>query len=84
MVEKAGAVGVQVTTVMPSAWTPMTEGAFDNPAVVKLLREQLPANAVAAFVIWLLVDSTGAGGADFTVLVKSPWRGAPKLCVVRH
>ena len=76
MVEEAGAVGVQVTTVMPSAWTPMTAGAFDNPAVVKLLREQLPASAVAAFVTWLAHQDTTVHGETFQVAGVSAVRTA--------
>lgn len=67
MAEEVGAAGVQVTTVMPSAWTPMTERAFDNPAIAKLLRDHLPANAIAAFVTWLAHQDTTVHGETFQV-----------------
>ncbi len=67
MAEEAGAVGVQVTTVMPSAWTPMTERAFDNPTIAKVLRDHLPADAVAAFVTWLAHQDTTVHGETFQV-----------------
>jgi len=59
--------GVQVTTLHPSAWTPMTEHAFDNPAVHKVLREKLPAVAVSAFVTWLAHQDTTVYGECFQV-----------------
>jgi len=59
--------GVQVTTLQPSAWTPMTEHAFDNPAVHKVLREKLPAAAVSAFVTWLAHQDTAVYGECFQV-----------------
>jgi NAD(P)-dependent dehydrogenase (short-subunit alcohol dehydrogenase family) len=64
---EAREVGVQVTTIQPSAWTPMTEFAFDNPAIVKVLREQLPASAAAAFVTWLAHQDTTVYGECFQV-----------------
>jgi NAD(P)-dependent dehydrogenase (short-subunit alcohol dehydrogenase family) len=59
--------GVQVSTVQPSAWTRMTETAFENPAVRQVLRDQLPASAVAAFVTWLAHQDTKAYGQGFQV-----------------
>ncbi|MFJ8819602.1 SDR family NAD(P)-dependent oxidoreductase [Amycolatopsis thermoflava] len=59
--------GVQVSTVQPSAWTSMTEAAFDNPAVLKVLREQLPPHAVSAFVTWLAHQDTTVYGECFQV-----------------
>ncbi|QYB00110.1 SDR family NAD(P)-dependent oxidoreductase (plasmid) [Rhodococcus sp. USK10] len=65
LADEAGAAGVQVNTVMPSAWTPMTANSFDNPAVAKFLQERLPANAVAAFVTWLAHQDTTVHGETF-------------------
>jgi NAD(P)-dependent dehydrogenase (short-subunit alcohol dehydrogenase family) len=64
---EAREVGVQVTTVQPSAWTPMTEAALENPAVVKVLREKLAAQDVAAFVTWLAHQDTAVYGECFQV-----------------
>jgi NAD(P)-dependent dehydrogenase (short-subunit alcohol dehydrogenase family) len=64
---EARAVGVQVTTIQPSAWTPMTESSFDDPAVRDALRTKLPASAVAAFVTWLAHQDTRAHGECFQV-----------------
>ncbi|MGD9696769.1 MAG: SDR family NAD(P)-dependent oxidoreductase [Thermoleophilia bacterium] len=60
---EAAAVGVQVIAVMPSAWTPMTEFAFDDPAVRQVMKDKLPARAVGAFLTWLAhQDTTVSGG----------------------
>ncbi|MBA4806899.1 SDR family NAD(P)-dependent oxidoreductase [Brevundimonas sp.] len=68
-------VGVQVTTVQPSAWTPMTEDAFDNPAIKKVLREKLPPAAVSAFVAWLAHQDTRAYGGCFQTSGAAAGRG---------
>jgi NAD(P)-dependent dehydrogenase (short-subunit alcohol dehydrogenase family) len=57
--------GVQVTTVQPSAWTPMTEGAFDDPAVRQVLKEKMPPSAVSAFITWLAHQDTPIYGECF-------------------
>ncbi|WP_024804151.1 SDR family NAD(P)-dependent oxidoreductase [Nocardia sp. BMG51109] len=69
LVAEAREVGVQVTTLLPVAWTPMTEDAFGNSdsVVRKLMREQFPADAVAAFVTWLAHQDTTVHGEAFEV-----------------
>ncbi|MGU3436444.1 SDR family NAD(P)-dependent oxidoreductase [Actinomycetes bacterium M1A6_2h] len=63
--QEFGGTGLQVTTVQPSAWTPMTESAFDNPAVIRVLREKLAPSAVSAFVAWLAHQDTKVHGECF-------------------
>lgn len=65
LASEAAQFGVQVTTVQPSAWTPMTENAYDNPAVTKVLREHLPPKAVSAFITWLAHQDTTVYGETF-------------------
>jgi NAD(P)-dependent dehydrogenase (short-subunit alcohol dehydrogenase family) len=62
---EADEVGVQVTTVQPSAWTPMTEGAFQDPSVRQVLKDKLPPSAVSAFITWLAHQDTTAHGVCF-------------------
>jgi NAD(P)-dependent dehydrogenase (short-subunit alcohol dehydrogenase family) len=51
-------VGVQVTTIMPSAWTSMTDGAFDNAAIVSTMRDSMGPEHVAAFAAFLAHQDT--------------------------
>jgi len=69
LVAEAREVGVQVTTLLPVAWTPMTEDAFgnSNEVIQKLMREHFPADAVAAFVTWLAHQDTTVHGEAFEV-----------------
>lgn len=60
-------VGVQVTTLQPTAWTSMTENAFGDPAIRRVLREKLPPRAIAAFVTWLAHQDTTVYGECFQV-----------------
>lgn len=64
---EAREVGVQVTTLLPVAWTPMTEQFFENPVIQNAMREELPASAVAAFVTWLAHQDTTVYGESFEV-----------------
>jgi NAD(P)-dependent dehydrogenase (short-subunit alcohol dehydrogenase family) len=68
-------VGIQVTTVLPSAYTPMTAGAFDDPTVLEALEEQMPASAIAAFVAWLAHSDTQANGNSFSISGTGAARG---------
>ncbi|MGD9696772.1 MAG: SDR family NAD(P)-dependent oxidoreductase [Thermoleophilia bacterium] len=70
------AVGVQVTCVQPSAWTPMTDGSFDHPEVRRAMRETMPASAVAAFVTWLAHQDTKVSGECFQTSGNSAGRTA--------
>ncbi|GAB2804137.1 hypothetical protein GCM10027073_40920 [Streptomyces chlorus] len=60
-------VGVQVSTVLPVAWTPMTEDAFRDPVVQDAMRAHVPASAVSAFVAWLAHQDTTVYGEAFEV-----------------
>lgn len=64
---EAAEVGVQVTTLHPSAWTPMTEDGIDNEVVLKVLREKLQPRDVSAFVTWLAHQDTTVYGETFQV-----------------
>lgn len=67
LAEEAREVGVQVSTLLPVAWTPMTAEFFQNPSIQDAMREELPASAVAAFVTWLAHQDTTVGGETFEV-----------------
>lgn len=64
---EAREVGVQVTTLLPVAWTPMTEEFVDNPVIQEVMREEFPPSAVAAFVTWLAHQDTTVYGESFEV-----------------
>ena len=82
---EAREVGVQVTTLMPVAWTPMTEDAFPNPVIRDAMRETVPASAVSAFVAWLAHQDTTVYGDTFEVAGVSAGRvaiaGMPRMKV---
>lgn len=60
-------VGIQVTTIMPTAWTPMTESGFTDPTIVATLRDLMSADKVAAFVTYLAHQSTLVHGDFFQI-----------------
>ncbi|MBB3082495.1 SDR family NAD(P)-dependent oxidoreductase [Geodermatophilus sabuli] len=60
-------VGVQVSTILPVAWTPMLEDAFADPVIQQVLRENFPASAVSAFVTWLAHQDTTVHGQAFEI-----------------
>lgn len=64
---EAREVGVQVTTLLPVAWTPMTQEAFGDPVIQKVMAEHFPADAVAGFVTWLAHQDTTVHGECFEV-----------------
>ncbi|SLK14338.1 SDR family NAD(P)-dependent oxidoreductase [Arthrobacter sp. P2b] len=82
---EAREVGVQVTTLMPVAWTPMTEDAFPNPVIRDAMRNTVPASAVSAFVAWLAHQDTTVHGDTFEVAGVSAGRvaiaGMPRMKV---
>lgn len=82
---EAREVGVQVTTLMPVAWTPMTEDAFPNPVIQDAMRQTVPADAVSAFVTWLAHQDTTVYGDTFEVAGVSAARvaiaGTPRMKV---
>ncbi|WP_181028623.1 SDR family NAD(P)-dependent oxidoreductase [Pseudoclavibacter sp. RFBA6] len=67
LAEEAREVGVQVTTLMPVAWTPMTENAFPNPVIQDAMRRTVPASAVSAFVAFLAHQDTTVFGDTFEI-----------------
>ncbi len=60
-------VRVQVATIMPSAFTPMTYDVQLGPAVMETLQQKLTADHVAAFVAFLAHQDTTVAGATFQV-----------------
>jgi NAD(P)-dependent dehydrogenase (short-subunit alcohol dehydrogenase family) len=72
---EGASVGVQVSTVMPSAWTPMTEGSYTDPVVREAFRDQMPPVAIAAFVTWLAHQDTQANNLTFSVSGNAAARG---------
>ena len=82
---EAREVGVQVTTLMPVAWTPMTEDAFPNPVIQEAMRKTVPASAVSAFVTWLAHQDTTVFGETFEIAGVSAGRvaiaGMPRMKV---
>jgi NAD(P)-dependent dehydrogenase (short-subunit alcohol dehydrogenase family) len=64
---EAREVGVQVTTLMPVALTPMTEDAFPNPVIQEAMRKTVPPSAVSAFVTWLAHQDTTVYGDTFEI-----------------
>ena len=72
--EEGRAVGVQVTTIHPTAWTPMMEGAMKNPDVVATMQQKLTTADVAAFVTWLVHQDTTVFGECFQVSGNSAGR----------
>jgi len=59
--------GIQVTTILPTAYTPMSEDAYSDPAIVATLREKMGPEHVAAFVAFLAHQDTTVGGDVFQV-----------------
>ncbi|MGL3151275.1 SDR family NAD(P)-dependent oxidoreductase [Microbacterium sp. A82] len=60
-------VGVNVTTIMPTAWTPMTESAYSNPDIISTLRDGMGPEHVANFVAFLAHQDTTVHGDFFQV-----------------
>lgn len=60
-------VGVQVTTLLPVAWTPMTEEAFGDPLIQQVMRDHFPSSSVSAFVTWLAHQDTTIHGETFEI-----------------
>ncbi len=82
--------GVQVSTLMPTAWTPMTAGAYTNPEILSTLRDRMGPEHVAAFVAFLAHPQTlvhgdlyqvSGGRAGRMVLAAMPRVSAPKSSV---
>lgn len=67
LVGEAREVGVQVTTLLPVAWTPMTQEAFGDPVIQKVMNDHFPSSSVSAFVTWLAHQDTTVYGETFEV-----------------
>ena len=67
LIPEARDVGVQVSTILPVAWTPMTDDAFTDPLIRKIMVEQFPSRAVSAFVAWLAHQDTTVYGESFEI-----------------
>lgn len=60
-------VGVQVSSLMPTAWTPMTENAYSDPTILRTLRDGMGPEHVANFVAYLSHQDTTAHGDLYQV-----------------
>ncbi|UDY24994.1 SDR family NAD(P)-dependent oxidoreductase [Nocardioides sp. Kera G14] len=60
-------VGVQVTTIMPTAWTPMTENAYTDPTILSTLRDTMGPEYVSGFITWLAHQETTVHGDFFEI-----------------
>lgn len=60
-------VGVQVTTIMPTAWTPMTENAYSDPSIISTLRDTMGPEKVAGFIAYLAHQETPVHGDFFQI-----------------
>ncbi|AWK76271.1 hypothetical protein CBI38_32925 (plasmid) [Rhodococcus oxybenzonivorans] len=60
-------VGVQVSTLLPTAWTPMVESVQTDPDVVETMRTKLTPEQVAAFVAFLAHQDTTLTADTFNV-----------------
>lgn len=60
-------VGVQVSTLMPTAWTPMTAGAYTHPVILSTLKDRMGPEHVAAFVAFLAHPDTKVHGDLYQV-----------------
>lgn len=60
-------VGIQVSTILPTAWTPMVASVQTDPDVVQAMQEKLTAEQVAAFVTFLAHQDTTVAGDTFNI-----------------
>ena len=60
-------VGVQVSSIMPTAWTPMTESAYSDPTILRTLRDGMGPEHVANFVAYLSHQDTTTHGDLYQV-----------------
>jgi len=60
-------LGIQVSTILPTAWTPMVASVQTDPDVIETMREKLTTEAVAAFVTFLAHQDTTVAGDTFNV-----------------
>lgn len=60
-------VSVQVSTLLPTAWTPMVESVQTDPDVIETMREELSPEHVAAFVAFLAHQDTTVAADTFNV-----------------
>jgi NAD(P)-dependent dehydrogenase (short-subunit alcohol dehydrogenase family) len=58
-------VGAQVSTLMPAAWTSMTENAYTDPTILSTLRDGMGPEHVANFVAYLTHQDTTVHGDLF-------------------
>lgn len=60
-------LGIQVSTILPTAWTPMVASVQTDPDVIETMREKLTSEEVAAFVTFLAHQDTTVAGDTFNV-----------------
>lgn len=73
--KEGASTGIQVSTVMPSAYTPMTAAAYDDPVILEALESHMPADAVSGFITWLAHQDTLTNDEMFTISGKGAARG---------
>jgi hypothetical protein len=66
LAEDGRRVGINVNTLMPSAWTRLT-ACLDDETVLELLRERLQPDKVSAFLVWLVHPQTDIWNEVFRV-----------------
>lgn len=59
--------GIRVSTILPTAWTPMAENTFADPVIVRAMQETMAPDHVAAFVTYLAHQDTALHGHTFQV-----------------
>ncbi len=67
LAEEGKPFGIQVSTIMPTAYTPMTANAYSNPTILSTLRDHMGPEHVSAFVTYLCHQDTKVYGELYQV-----------------
>lgn len=60
-------LGIQVSTIMPTAWTPMVEGAYTDPVILSTIRDQMGPEYVSSFITFLSHQDTKLHGSLYQI-----------------
>lgn len=60
-------LGIQVSTILPTAWTPMTQSIFTDPGLAGAMEQSMSPEDVANFVTYLAHADTALHGRTFQV-----------------